>query len=106
MNVDHLSDVELALRPHRITGPVMAAFIDGAAIQPAAAMTYRPATPAATQEFARMVASGVLRAQGGGYWFDLRRHYALRRAGEVKWMIALVAVALIGALVAVMFYRG
>lgn len=106
MRTDHLSDVELALRPHRITGPVMAAFIDGAAIQPAAAMSYRPATPAAAQEFARLVESGVLRPQGGGHWFDLRRHYALRRTSEVKWMLGLVALALIGALIAVTFYQG
>ena len=89
MNTEHLSDVELALRPHRITGPVMAAFIDGAAIQPAAAMIYRPATPAAKQEFTRLVASGVLRMEGGGHWFDLRRHYAARRTRELIWICLL-----------------
>ena len=106
MKTEHLSDVELALRPHRITGPVMAAFIDGAAIQPAAAMTYRPATPGAAQEFQRLIDSGVLRPEGGGHWFDLRRHYALRRTRELAWMVGLVAAALLGALIAVMFYRG
>lgn len=106
MKVDHLSDVELALRPHRVTGPVMAAFLDAAAIQPAAAITYRPATPAAAQEFARLIENGVLRQQGGGYWFDLRRHYALRRRREIQWMIGSVAASLAIAVIAMLFYRG
>lgn len=106
MRVDHLSDVELALRPHRITGPVMAAFVDAAAIQPAAAMRYRPGTPAAQAEFDRLTAAGVVRAGPGGHWFDLRRHYAVRRTSEIRWMIGSVIAALIGAAVVVQFYMG
>ena len=106
MNVDQLSDVQLALRPHRITGPVMAAFLDAAAIQPKAAMTYRPATPAAEAEFKRLIAAGALKNYGDGYWFDLRTHYEARRASEVRWMIGSVAAALVIAVIAVMFYQG
>lgn len=104
MNADDLDDVQLALRPHRITGPVMAAFLDAGAIQPAAAMRYTPATPAAEKEFARLYGQGVLRAHRGGHWFDLRRHYAVRRKREVDWMIASVALALTGAVIAVLLY--
>jgi hypothetical protein len=104
MNVDHLDDAQLALRPHRITGPVMAAFLDAAAIQPAAALRYTPATAAAEKEFARLYQQGVLRAHQGGHWFDLRRHYAVRRKREIEGMIASVAGALAIAAVAVMLY--
>lgn len=104
MNVDHLDDAQLALRPHRITGPVMAAFIDAAAIQPAQALRYTPATPEAEKEFARLYEQGVLRAHQGGHWFDLRRHYAVRRKREVDWMIGSVALALTGAAIAVLLY--
>ena len=104
MNVDRLDDAQLALRPHRITGPVMAAFLDAAAIRPAAAIAYIPASPAAEREFAALYAAGVLRTHRGGHWFDLRRHYAVRRAREVRWMIGAVAFALAGAVVAVLLY--
>lgn len=106
MNLDALSDAELALRPHRVIGPVMAAFLDAAAIQPLAAIRFRPAAPAAEVEFARLVASGVLKPSGGGHWFDLRAHYVARRTREVRWMIAAVAGALAIAATAVMFYQG
>ena len=106
MSVDGLTDAELALRPHRVSGPVMAAFLDAAAIQPRAAMPFRPASAVAETEFGRLLASGALKPQGDGYWLDLRALYAARRAREVRWMIGAVAVALAIAVVAVMFYRG
>jgi hypothetical protein len=106
MNPDKLTDVQLALRPHRITGPVMAQFLDAAAIQPRAAIRFRPGSAAAEAEFRRLLASGALKNYGDGYWFDLRAHYAARRAREVRWMIGSVAAALAIAVVAVMFYQG
>lgn len=104
MKVDRLDDVHLALRPHRIEGPVMAAFLDAGAIRPEAALRYTPATPAAEREFARLYEHGVLQADRGGHWFDLRRHYAVRREREVRWMIGSVALALTGAAIAVLLY--
>lgn len=106
MRVDHLSDVELALRPHRVTGPVMDAFLDAAAIQPAAAMAYRPATPAAEKEFARLVAADILKPTGRGHWFDLRRHYAVENAKAGRRAVFAVVIALILAAIATLFYRG
>lgn len=106
MKVDRLTDAQLALRPHRVTGPVMAAFLDAAAIQPAAAIRYRPASPAESAAFARLQADGVLVASGAGHWFDLRRHYAVEQARSAKRAAIAVVVALTIAAIAVLFYRG
>lgn len=104
MRVDHLTDVQLALRPHRITGPVMAAFLDAGAIQPAAALRYRSADPAASEAFERLVAAGVLRPAGGGHWFDLRRHYEVEHARTLRRAAIGGAIALAIAGAAVLFY--
>lgn len=106
MNPGKLTDVQLALRPHRITGPVMATFLDTAAIQPRAAIAFRPGNSVAEAEFRKLLASGALKKHGDGYWFDLRAYYGNRGASEVRWMIASVAVALAIAVVAVSFYQG
>lgn len=106
MKVDALSDAQLALRPHRVSGPVMAAFLDAAAIQPTAAIAYRPATPAAVAAVRRLRASGVLKRAGAGEWFDLRAHYAREQAAAARRAVFAVAAALTIAVVSVLFYRG
>ena len=106
MRVDQLSDVELALRPHRVAGPVMAVFLDAAAIQPAAALAYRPGTPGAAAEVQRLRNAGVLRAAKGGEWFDLRRHYAIEHAKGVRRAVIGVVIALAIVVAAVLFYQG
>ena len=105
-HADQLSDAELALRPHRVTGPVMAAFLDAAAIQPAAATRYRPGTPAAEQEVQRLTDAGILRAAPGGHWFDLRHHYAIENRRAARRAVWGVGVALLVASIAVLFYIG
>lgn len=105
MRGDRLTDAELALRPQRVTGPVMAAFIAAAAIRPAAAMTYRPGTPAAAAEFRRLHDEGVLRGASDGHWYDLRRHYAVQQARAARRAVIGVVLALTIAAAAVLFYR-
>lgn len=106
MNVDHLSDIELALRPHRLTNPVMAAFLDAAAIQPAAAMPYRAATAEVRATFDQLVERGVIKPAGRGYWYDLRAHYAAESAKAGGRAVIAVVVALVIVVAAVLSFRG
>lgn len=107
MKVDHLSDAELALRPHRVTGPVMDAFLQAAAIHPSRALAYRPKAPDEQEQFERLVASNVLvPVSGDRHWLDLRRHYEVEnQRGAMRAAIGFgIAVSLMG--VAVLFYTG
>lgn len=107
MKVDHLTDAQLALRPHRVTGPVMDAFLQAAAIHPSRALGYVARDPAEQAELARLIAAGVMvPVAGGRYWFDLRQHYEVEnKRGAMRAAIGFgVALSIMG--VAMLFYQG
>ncbi|MES2755704.1 MAG: hypothetical protein V4659_13695 [Pseudomonadota bacterium] len=104
MRVDHLSDAELMLRPHRVSGPVMDAFLAAQAVHPSRALAYRGPEAA---EVARLIADGVLvPVAGGRHWFDLRRHYVVEHARGVRRAMIAVVAALVIAVGAMLFYQG
>lgn len=107
MNVEGLSDAEIASRPHRIRGAVANALLDHGAIAPNRAVPSAPTDPADQRELAQLRATGAVKfTLDGRCWFDLRSHYvAQTRRERMRAMIA-VPVAIIAALVAVQFYQG
>lgn len=107
MRIEDLSDAELALRPHPISGPVGEAMLARAAISPVQAIAFAPTDPAVARDLARWREAGVVRAlPDGRLWFDLRAFYTAKAQRErLRAMIA-VPVALVLAAVAVAFYVG
>ena len=105
--LDDLTDAEIALRPHRVRGAVANSLLDRGAITPRRAVPCAPAAPDARRELTRLRDAGVVKSTGDGRcWLDLRRHAEAQAHRErIRAMIA-VPVAVVLALVAMLFYRG
>lgn len=107
MRVENLTYAELALRPHRIRGPVADFLLSQGAITSRRAIAYSPSSPAANRAFARLCEARVVRlTTDGRCWFDLRTYYTIQVERERMRAIIAVPVAIIAAFVATLFYRG
>ncbi|WBH15758.1 hypothetical protein [Sphingomonas radiodurans] len=107
MRIEDLTDAELALRPHRIRGPVADFLLSRGAITSGRAIAYSPNDPAAHRDFARLRAMQVVRSTTDGRcWFDLRTYYTIQNDRERMRAMIAVPVAIIAAFVATLFYRG
>lgn len=92
---------------HRVRGEVAGYFVSMHAITPEEAVDYRPQSASDRRRFEKMLGQGVLRQEAPGrYWIDLSRyHVAAEHQSKQAVMVSLI-VALLGAAVAVLFYRG
>jgi hypothetical protein len=107
MRIEDLSDAEIALRPHHVSGPVAETMLARGAIAPACAVTYVAPDPAAARDLARWREAGVVKATTDGrLWFDLRAFYTVKTQRERMRAMIAVPVALVLAMVAVAFYAG
>lgn len=107
MRIEGLTDAEIASRPHRISGPVADSLLGRGAITRERALTYAPDSPQARRDLARLYESGIVRATADGRcWFDLRAYYVAQARRERTRAAIAVPVAIVCALVAVLFYRG
>jgi hypothetical protein len=107
VRIEGLSDAELALRPHRVRGPVANALFDRGAIFQARAVAYEPDSADAARDLTRLRSSGLVKSTlDGRCWFDLRAFYVLRaHQARMRAMIAL-PVAIVLAIFTVSFYPG
>jgi hypothetical protein len=107
MRIEDLSDAEIALRPHHVSGPVAETMLARGAIAPGRAVTYAAPDPGAARDLARWREAGVVKATSDGrIWFDLRAFYTIKAQRErLRAMIA-VPLALVLAMIAVAFYAG
>jgi hypothetical protein len=107
MRIEDLSDAEIALRPHHVSGPVAETMLARGAIAPARAITYAAPDPAAARDLDRWRKAGVVRTiPDGRIWFDLRAFYTVKAQRERMRAMIAVPVALVLAMVAVAFYAG
>lgn len=107
MRVEHLTDAEIALRPHRISGPAANALLDRGAIMPTRAIIYAAASAEAHRDLVSLRASGAVKSTiDGRVWFDLRNYYAAKAQRERMRAMIAVPVAIVFAAVATLFYRG
>lgn len=107
MRIEEMSDAEIALRPHHVSGLVAETMLARGAIAPARAVTYTAPDPAAARDLARWREAGVVRTTPDGrLWFDLRAFYTLKAQRERMRAMIVVPVALVLAMVAVAFYAG
>lgn len=105
MRIEELSDVDLALRPHRVRGPVAQALLDRGAIRPARAIVYAPDRADAERDLARARRLGLVKwTIDGRCWYDLRAFYAVQARLERTRVMIAIPLALIVAAVAVSFY--
>ncbi|VVT23210.1 conserved hypothetical protein [Sphingomonas sp. EC-HK361] len=95
------------LRPHRVRGTIAPYFMDRHAIGPDDAIDFVPRNPAEAKALAALVADGVVRATPARkLWFDLDRHAAAEtRRAQTRAMIG-IAISVLIAAIAVLFYRG
>lgn len=107
VRIEELSDAELALRPHRVRGPVANALLDRGAVFPARAVVYAPDSSEAHRDLARLRSSGFVKSTTDGRcWFDLRTFSVMQaRRARMRAMIA-VPVAIVLAIFTVSFYPG
>ncbi|OWK27760.1 hypothetical protein [Sphingomonas dokdonensis] len=105
MRVEELSDAELAMRPHRVRGPVARALLDCGAIVPARAVAYAPDGADAQRDLERARRLGLVKwTTDGRCWYDLRAFYAVQARTERTRVMIAIPLALIVAAVAVSFY--
>jgi hypothetical protein len=107
MKIEDMTDAELALRPHRIRGPVAEFLLSRGAITSGRAIAYSPDGPAAHRAFADLRETQVVRStRDGRCWFDLRTYYTIQARRERMRAVIAVPLAIIAAVVATLFYRG
>ena len=80
---------------------VVSHFMAANAVSAESAVTYEPGRHIRQQQFERMCDAGVLRATGDGrYWIDAPRYDEWSRSRRRRVGLAVGAVALIGAVIA------
>lgn len=95
------------LRPHRVRGTIAPYFLDRHAIGPDDAIDFPPRGSAEAKALAALVADGVVRATPARkLWFDLDRYAAVEtRRAQTRAMVG-IAISVLIAGIAVLFYRG
>ena len=107
MKLADISDAELALRPHRISGPVADFLLSRGAITPGRAIPYSPDGAAAQRALADLCEHRIVKLTREGHcWFDLRTYYAVRAKRERMRAMMAVPLAILAAAVATLFYSG
>lgn len=105
LRVEELSDAALAVRPHRVRGPVARALLDRGAIRPARAIVYAPDSADEHRDLMRARRLGLVKwTTDGRCWYDLRAFYAVQARTERTRVMIAIPLALIVAAVAVSFY--
>ena len=90
----------------RVRGRIGAIFLARHAIGPEDAIAFEP-EERDVREFTRLRAAGVVReVRRGEYWFDLPAYFVRAEAISRRVTFWSFIVAVVGACVAVLFYRG
>ena len=90
-----------------VHGTIAPRFVDARAVTPSDAMAFTPADAREAKALAGMVSDGSIRvAEPGRFWFDMDAYEAAVAARRAKRVPVMLVVALLVALVAVLFYRG
>lgn len=90
-----------------VHGTVAPQFVAARAVTADEAMAFTPADPREARAVAAMLADGSLRRVAGDrLWFDMDAYETAAAARRAKRVPVLVLVALLVAIVAVLFYRG
>jgi len=88
----------------RARGSVVPQFLARHALSPPDAIGFAPAGAAEAKAFAALVADGSIRAAGAGYWLDLPRYRLVEAARARRRAGVAVVVAVVGAVVVMLFY--
>ena len=90
-----------------VRGTIAPRFIDAHAVEAEDAIAFAPADPREAKAFARMIADGAIRAaRPGAYWFDMDTYEAAEARRRIRMLPWLVAVPVVIAAIATLFYRG
>lgn len=90
----------------RVRGRIAAAMLAAHAIAPEDAIDYTP-EPRDAAAFDRLRATGIVRdVPDGRVWFDLVAYHLRERARSRVAVMWGIGIALVGAAIAVLFYRG
>ncbi|MEO7169241.1 MAG: hypothetical protein V4610_23365 [Pseudomonadota bacterium] len=100
-----MSQLPAAVR--RVRGPVAAHFLAHHALSPEDAIDFVPRDRVERWWFDRFRRIGALReAEPGRYWFDLVAYHLEAQAFSRRWVPIAIAVSVVIAAVAMLFYRG
>ncbi|MCP3735121.1 hypothetical protein M9979_09595 [Sphingomonas sp. RP10(2022)] len=90
-----------------VHGTIAPRFVEAHAVTPDDAVAFTPADAREAKAFAAMIADGSIRMPAQGrFWFDMDAYEAAAAARRAKRVPVMVIVALLVAVVAVLFYRG
>ena len=98
---------ELPAAARRVRGPVAGHFLAHHALSPEDAIDFVPKDRVELWWFERFRRIGALREVAPGrYWFDLVAYHLDREAFSRRWVPIAIAVSVVVAVVAMLFYRG
>lgn len=90
-----------------VRGTIAPRFVSTRALSAKDAITFIPIGARETRAFATMLADGSIREDARGrFWFDMAAYEAAATARSRQMAPLWIAVAVIGAIIAMMFYRG
>jgi hypothetical protein len=79
-------------------------FMSQHAVSPGDAIPYKPADPLAEREFAAMLARGVIKRVGGGYWLDTAAYVADHRGRQARLGAIFGGLAVVAAVALMLLY--
>jgi hypothetical protein len=98
---------ELPAAARRVRGPVAGHFLAQHALSPGEAIAFVPKDRVERWWFDRFRRIGALReAPPGRWWFDLAAYHRDAQAFSWRWVPIAIAVPVVIAAVAMLFYRG
>jgi hypothetical protein len=90
-----------------VHGTIAPRFVDAHAVTASDAIDFAPADSREAKAFAAMVSDGSIRMAGPErFWFDMDAYEAAAAERRAKRVPVMLIVALLVAVVAVLFYRG
>lgn len=90
-----------------VRGTIAPRFVAARALSAKDAITFIPIGARETRAFATMLADGSIREDARGrFWFDMAAYEVAATARRRQMAPLWIAVAVIGAVIAMMFYRG